>query len=329
MSHRGIAERGSAGEWRYRMRASASWIACLSSLTLAAFGCSSGGNNSGDNNPGNQVDSGTGADETSTPADTGAAADTTSTPPDAAPAYPPPPYGLDKGSTFPLITLKGYRGGLSGDGSWVDISTTDYYDPTGAKGFTGIYFVDAAQWCGPCNEEAYNLGTFYSKSYKARGAVFATAVIEDSSQKAATQNVTNAWMTGHHINFDTMLDPHGAVTLPHTGTVGLPHNYVIDPRTMKITAVIEGYDPYITKCTKQADCCDPSQNANSAGCCDPNDSTCTNPCPCPPIPSGGTAADVTWSCNATIGYCIEPATHGAIDELETTMVANGAKPLVP
>jgi hypothetical protein len=38
---------------------------------------------------------------------------------------------------------------------------------------------------------------------------------------------------------------------------------------------------------------------------------------------------VTWTCNATVGFCIEPDTHGAIPDLETVMIANGAMPLVP
>lgn len=305
------------------MRASASLIAGLSSFALFAVACSS---SSGSSTPTNTDETGT--NDATTPTDAGAAE--AAAPVDAGPAYPPPPYGLAQGDVFPLVTLNGYKGGTAGDGTWVPISTASYYDPDGSKGYTGIYFVDAAQWCEPCNNEAYNLGTFYSKSYKARGAVFATAVIQKSDQSVATQAVVTGWMTTHQINFDVMLDPNGDATLPHTGTVGLPHNYVIDPRTMKITTVLEGYDPYIVKCgAGQPACCDPSQNAASPGCCDPNSSTCTNPCPCPVVPSGGTAADVTWTCNSTIGFCIEPDAHGAIPDLETTMIANGATPLVP
>lgn len=303
------------------MRALTSIVSVASLVTiLSASGCSSSGNS--DTPP---------VDDTSDSAssDTPAVVDETAveTGP-VAPAYPPGPYGLNKGQTFPLLSFKGYKDGL---GAWTDISTASYYDPDGKRGITGIYFVVSAQWCPPCKEEAGNLPKWYSRSYKARGAVFTTAVIEKSDKSAATQAVVTAWRDSYHMNFDVMLDAHGVTTLPK-GTaakpVGLPHNYVINPRTMKIAAVVEGIDPYIVQCASQADCCSPALNTDPT-CCDPNDSSCANPCPCPVAPVGGTAADVTWTCDGKVSYCVEPGAQGTIDDLETVMVANGAAPLVP
>jgi len=50
---------------------------------------------------------------------------------EAGPAYPPGPYGLAVGDVFPLLTLKGYRGGVA---PFTSVSTSEYYDPTGSRG---------------------------------------------------------------------------------------------------------------------------------------------------------------------------------------------------
>ncbi|MFI5299301.1 MAG: hypothetical protein ACHREM_14495, partial [Polyangiales bacterium] len=205
--------------------------------------------------------------------------------------YPSGPYGLDKGSVFPLLSLKGYK---DATGSWTSISTASYYDPDGSRGITGVFFIVGAEWCGACQSEADAAPAWLTQAYKTRGGVFASAIIEQATDDgsggyaAATQGTVDTWISTHSTNYDIMLDPHGDSTLPSSGSVGLPHNYVIDPRTMIIVDIEEGFDDGATACSSDNDC--------STG----------------------------YSCSTKVHFCYQSGTAGIIDALDLTMIKNGA-----
>lgn len=291
----------------------------LALVSVAALGaCSAGkltvpegstaGDDAGVESPGNEGDSGShpgnaadavapSEDAGSPPHDAGIDPHDASTiiPVDAgAPtpsAYPSGPYGLDKGSVFPLVTLQGYK---LATGAWTSISTASYYDPTGARGITGVFFIVGAEWCGACQSEADEAPLWLTQAYKTRGGVFASAIIEQAVDDGsgnylpATQATVDTWIATHKTNYDIMIDPHGEATLPMSGTIGLPHNYVIDPRTMKIVDIEEGFDDGATPCSSDGDCV-----------------------------SG-------YSCSSVAHFCYASGTAGIIDALDQTMIENGA-----
>ena len=82
-------------------------------------------------------------------------------------------------------------------------------------------------------------------SYRARGARFVTAMIEDNKKNPATQLTVDQWVALFKPNFDIVLDD-APSSLPTSGTVGLPYNYVINPRDMKIFRIIQGLNPGAT-----------------------------------------------------------------------------------
>ena len=169
------------------------------------------------------------------PTDSGAAKDTAPPTPPPTGDYPPGPYGYSTGSTYPKVSFPGYRNGA---GAWVTISMADYYDPTGARGINALFLDVSAGWCGACRAEAADLPTMATK-YKPRGGRIVTALIEgDSSSTPATQANVDEWKSTFSVNFDIVAD--GKSDSLGSGGVGLPHNYVIDPRTMKIVKIVEG-----------------------------------------------------------------------------------------
>jgi thiol-disulfide isomerase/thioredoxin len=176
--------------------------------------------------------------------DTGAIVEDTAPLEDTAPwlTYPEGPYGLKVGETFPNFAFKGYK---DGTGEWTDISMIDYYDPDGTRGINGIYWVVSAQWCPPCREEAKILPGMLDRLYRPRGARFATAMIQDSKRNPATQLTVDQWLAAYRLNFDIVLDDEPQ-TLPSSGTVGLPYNYIINPRDMKVYRIIQGVNPEAT-----------------------------------------------------------------------------------
>lgn len=157
--------------------------------------------------------------------------------PPAPTEYPAGPYGFSVGSTFPNVSFSGYR---NGTGAWVTITMRDYYDPSGARHINGIWLDVSAGWCGACRAEAGDLPGLYSSTYKARGGQILTALIQDDGSAPASKSAVDAWIKDYAVNFDIFADP-SSDTLPKT-SIGLPHNYAIDPRTMKVMKVIEGSD---------------------------------------------------------------------------------------
>lgn len=153
--------------------------------------------------------------------------------------YPSGPYGLSAGSVVANLTLNGYR---AGTGAWGPMKIAEYYDPTGARGVKGLLITVSAAWCAPCREEAKDLVAMYAPTYKPRGARFLTAMIEDTSRNPATQATVDSWIKMAAINFDIVADPAAQLF----GGTGLPYNFVVDPRTMKITKTWSGSDPGAT-----------------------------------------------------------------------------------
>jgi len=163
----------------------------------------------------------------------------TSPPPTPPPtgAYPAGPYGFTTGSVFPNASVSGYRDGV---GAWTTIKMADYYDPDGSRKINGILIAVSASWCGACREEAKSLPSLFSSTYKPRGAKFITALIEDVDSSPAKQSTVDTWISSFKCNFDVVADP-SEVLVPK-GSIGLPHNTVVDPRTMKVVKVWEGAD---------------------------------------------------------------------------------------
>jgi hypothetical protein len=167
-----------------------------------------------------------------------------SAPPAASGDYPKGPYGMGVGHVFPDVTLQGYVGAA---GSWTTIHLKDYYDPTGSRGVRGLYMTVSAPWCPACVAEGRSLPDRYTSEYKAKGARFLTVVVQDESHAPATRSTVDSWIATFHTNYDIASD--GAITTLPTdaqgnGSVALPYNYVIDPRTMKVAAVLSG--PFFT-----------------------------------------------------------------------------------
>jgi hypothetical protein len=211
--------------------------------------------------------------------------------------YPAGPYGIKPGNIFPNIAFQGYKDGNNSDpANWGDMYMIDYYDPTGSKGITGIYLVIAAQWCGPCNEEADHLPKWWTKDYSTRGAKFVSIVYQQQNGSQATQLTADQWIGKHKINFDIGIDPANK-EIP-TGSFGLPHNYIIDPRTMKVAKTIDGIDPAITTgCTTSSTCCDPATSSNCS---------------------------VKYQCAVNLSTCLPPGSTGPLTDLERVMKTNGA-----
>jgi len=200
---------------------------------VAACGSSNDKSGGAAGGPTGDDDSGTGPDDTSPP------------PPTIVDGYPVGPFGFVTGQVFPNVTLQGYVGGT---GPWTTISTKDYFDPDGSKGINGLMITIGAPWCAGCTAEGASLPSLYASKYQALGARFLSAIVQDASSAPATQATVDAWVKSYKTNYDIAADP-DLLTVHLEGSGGggslpLPYDYVIDPRTMRITAIDAGIASY-------------------------------------------------------------------------------------
>jgi len=164
----------------------------------------------------------------------------TDPPPEADPPpsteYPSGPYGKSVGATFPNLSWSGYKDSA---GAWTTITMNDYFDPDGSKGVRAVLIEMSAVWCGVCQSEAARFSPTYS-SWKSKGARFATLMVQNLSRGPATQADVDLWVSKFKTSWDVVADPAMSLAPPTGGSIGLPYNIILDPRTMKIVQIIQG-----------------------------------------------------------------------------------------
>lgn len=179
----------------------------------------------------------------------------------APPSYPYGAGGLGVGQIFPAMTFEGYR---DGQGAYTNLSLRDDYDPDGDRGVRALYILVCAAWCAPCRQEAAALPRMYRNRYAAQGARFLTVMVEGPSPgQAASRTDLDAWVAQYRINHDIGLGTTAAL-LANPAGASYPTNYVVDPRTMVIQEVVQGYRSLEPRCLTTSDCgdetCDPLTN---------------------------------------------------------------------
>jgi hypothetical protein len=173
-------------------------------------------------------------------------------PPDTSPVcvYPAGPYGKTQGSIVsPDWSWQGY---VKGSNKVTTLTMADLYDCDGTKGINAILMDEAALWCGPCNQEAMDLPAQMDAAWTKQGVAAVNLVIQDDSpqRKPASTNDALRWRDAYGLGpvANVVADPNW--TFSHAGSIGLPTNILIDPRTMKIVSYVEGYggiDPAVSK----------------------------------------------------------------------------------
>lgn len=181
---------------------------------------------------------------TSTPTNTTTSTTTTTTttnnPVDC--QYPDGGFGVDVGSYVSgNLAWQGYTEGAGQSGT---VSIQDYFDCDGSKGIHALLIDSSAAWCGPCQEEAGDLASKLS-SFQAKGIRVITLMIENAAGNPATLATATSWRDNFGLDgFAVAADPN--FSFSGNGSVGLPLQIIVDPRTMKIVGREEGFGDYST-----------------------------------------------------------------------------------
>ncbi len=122
------------------------------------------------------------------------------------------------------------------------INIADFYDCDGSKNINALLIEESAVWCPSCNAEASELGSKLAGPWAELGIHVLTLIIEDASGNAATPKTALAWKTKYNLDAGAIgVDPDITFFPAGAGSVGLPLQILVDPRTMKIIHVSQGF----------------------------------------------------------------------------------------
>jgi len=160
--------------------------------------------------------------------------------------YPSGPYGKTQGSVVaPTTQWQGYAPGAA---SISTISASDLYDCDGRNGINALLFDEAAEWCGPCQQEAQATPQFM-QTWGPQGVKVLDLIIQNVQQQPATTATALEWRNAFNLAPVAYVVADPAFSFAHSGQNGLPMNILVDPRTMQITKIVEGYggmDPAVS-----------------------------------------------------------------------------------
>ncbi len=159
----------------------------------------------------------------------------------ASPDYPSGPFGTEEGQTLANLCFKGFRNPtqVSHEASSLEtIAFSDYYDPTGSKGFQLVLINTSAVWCSACRTEHEGLSA-KNDEYSGRGLRILSTLFQDVKHDPATIVDLGNWVDTFSSNYAMALDPDyqlGSFARAETA----PLNLVVDARTMKIEKKLLG-----------------------------------------------------------------------------------------
>jgi hypothetical protein len=150
--------------------------------------------------------------------------------------YPKGPYGLAKGDILPPnLSWKGFAPGAT---TVSTITSASFFDCDGSKGINAFLIDVSAEWCPSCQEEANPLDANLAGKWGKDGVVAVTLMVEDNARAPATTETAREWIDGFGLTKNTVAaDPDNTFSVS-----ALPTNFLVDPRTMTIVSVVEGYD---------------------------------------------------------------------------------------
>jgi hypothetical protein len=164
----------------------------------------------------------------------------------AAPEYPDGPFGTEEGDTLANACFQGFRNPAKvahDEASLETIAFSDYYDPTGSKGFQLVLIDTSAVWCSACRTEHEGLSA-KNDEYSPKGLRIIGTLFEDINHDQATIKDLSNWVETFSSDYAMVLDPDyqlGAYASADTA----PLNMVVNARTMKIEKKLIGDQPTV------------------------------------------------------------------------------------
>jgi hypothetical protein len=157
--------------------------------------------------------------------------------------YPAGPYGVAVGDVLdPSLSWQAYAPGATAAST---LSISDLYDCDGKKGINALVFDTSGQWCVACQYEAENVPAWMSSTgtgvgkWTSLGVRFVSLIIQNNAYQPATIITASQWRAMFDLTSIVYVAADPNDTFP---AVALPHNILINPRTMRIVKDLDN-DP--------------------------------------------------------------------------------------
>jgi hypothetical protein len=152
-------------------------------------------------------------------------------------SYPAGPYGVNQGHTLSSsLSWQGYR---AQSDAVATVSVQDYFDCDGSRGIDAVLFTTEQWYCSACQMEAQDLANL-APQWASLGIQVVVLLITGPNDEPATPDDAWQWKTVNGLASVTVLaDPNWLLT--PGSSVGTPLETVVDPRTMTVTYLQEGY----------------------------------------------------------------------------------------
>jgi hypothetical protein len=213
-----------------------------------AGGSNAGGSNVGGSNGagaghpdgGQGGQGGQGGTTSSSTAESSSSSSSTSTGGPVDCVYPDSGFGVQIGNYVQgNLAWQGFSEGAAQSGS---MSIQDYFDCDGSRGINALLIINSAEWCGACQSEAGDLPS-HAAAFASKGIRIITLLVENNAGQPATMSTATTWRNNFGLDaYATAADPN--FSFAGVGSVGLPLNIIVDPRTMKIVGREEGFGDY-------------------------------------------------------------------------------------
>lgn len=142
-----------------------------------------------------------------------------------------------------------WQGMVENSDAMTTIKAEDYLDCDGSKGINALLIDTSATWCGACQQEAQEIPGKVSTTWAAMGIKVLTLMYEDVTQsKPATFQTAVNWKNQFKLNSIAVgVDPALSFSPAGASSIGLPLQVIVDPRTMQVIDMQEGYSGDYTK----------------------------------------------------------------------------------
>jgi len=151
-------------------------------------------------------------------------------------------FGTDVGDTLgPGFEWEGYAEGCPVSST---ITIQDFYDCDGSIGINAIYLTSSRFNCGSCQQESSEMQAKIEQSWASLGIKVLFAIIHDEDDQPAGVDDVLTYKNQYGLDGATLVADPG-LSFMSGATISTPHVTIVNPRTMEVTAVEEGYPgPY-------------------------------------------------------------------------------------
>lgn len=165
----------------------------------------------------------------------------------------PPPWsqdnvGYDVSENLPAwLSWNGYPEGIADGSKLTTLPIESWFDPDGGRGIHAILFLTSKYDCDACKKESKELQSRIKAWNAAKKGIKVVVLVINSPTNGFPDAASALQWKSQYALMDASVVVDGSVTFSISSSFATPLRTIVDPRTMKVFEVGEGYTgDYIT-----------------------------------------------------------------------------------